>query len=291
MDTDAQDHAPDLFRNAEIAMYRAKADGRDRVRFHDRAANATWAHRQSMQRDLELAIKSASFETLYQPQVNAKTGVVAALQAHLRWPRNAHGMVHPSDFLPVAKNAGLIRELTASLILSACQAAAGWPELKVSVGLPSSFLTDERLIPTIARGLRKANLPGHFLEVLVKQDAFTDGEDASAFQIDALQELGVQVALDGFGFGTSSVGLLRVPSGNTDHHRFVGAVLDVAKSLGLTTCAVGVMHEEEAGLLRELGCDRLQGPFYGKPMSLLRCNRLLRTHGLLYEPAASEHPL
>lgn len=304
--TDANGDAADLFRDAEIAMYRAKDSGRDQVRFHDTVLDTTWVHRQSMQRALKKAISTAALEVLFQPQIDAETGVVTAFQAHQRWPRKDHGMVHPADYLPVAEEAGLLSDLIAPLLLTACKTTAGWPEQRISVAVPTGLLMSEDLVPTVARSLRDAALPGHRLELLVPQEAFAAGTEAHAFQIDALLELGVKVALDGVGIDVSPVGVLRsLPFDGVRLHArlvqgicsdakqagFVSALVQLARSLDLEVCADGIKHEDEAARLSAFGCNRLQGPLYGKAMSPLRCNSLLRTHGLLDEQPAVLNPL
>lgn len=288
--------AHSLLTHADLAMHRAKNDGGDTFRFHEKALTSALQSRLCLERDLRKAIERGGIEVHYEPLMQAAARRLIGFEATLRWPRAGHGMVYPNAFLPLAEDTGLSVPLTAQMLNTACQTAASWPDLRVTVPLSPAAFHDGALHSTVSESLRNSGLSPEHLVVTVTEAAVVGSEDAALFRIDALHELGVRVGLEGFGIGLASLQhLQRCPFDLVKlHARFVAhadrdvtrtemvrSVVQIAAALGIETAAEGVSHEGQAVHLSKLGCETLQGPCFGTALTAPRCISLIRSAGLL----------
>ncbi|MEM7719796.1 MAG: EAL domain-containing protein [Pseudomonadota bacterium] len=297
--------ALDLLRNADIAMYRAKDEGGNTYRFHETQMAAEMRGRVAMERDLRHAIADNQLEVNYQPLMQTATGSLTGFEARVRWPRQGHGMVYPEEFLSLAEKSGLIAPLSASVLSTACRTAMSWPDLVLAVNLSPIYFLDDTLLKTLVQTLRDSNLSAHLLELEITEAALLSAENTALFQFDALRELGVRMVMDKFGSGTSSLQhLQRFRFDKLKLHRgfisgietdpssaeIVRSVLQLGAALGLETAADGVANKDQARLLKKLGCQTLQGPFFGKALSANRAFALLRSKGIMPgAPKAERH--
>ncbi|MEM6386657.1 MAG: EAL domain-containing protein [Pseudomonadota bacterium] len=294
-----------LLRDADTAMYEAKAAGGNIYRLHDSAMTDALHARIGMERDLRHAVPNNEIDIYYRPVMRAMSGGIAGFETRLRWNRPDHGAVYADEFLSVAEETGLIVPIFAYVLKTACRTAMSWPNLTVALKVsPVCFLHDS-LLPTIVTTLRQSNLSAHLLELEISESALLSTADTALFQFDALHELGVRLVMDKFGSGTSSLQhLQRYRFNKLKLHRsfvagvatdpnsaeIVRSVLQMATALGLETCADGVAHEEQATLLSKFGCQTLQGPLFGKALSANRAFSLIRSEGIMPgAPKAQKH--
>ena len=292
-----------LLRNAQIAMYRAKDDGRDTFRFHDRVVTAALQTRMRMERDLRLALQSGGIRLQYQPVMRAAPQGLAGFEACMRWARAGHGLVYPEDFLPLAEATGLIVPLTTHMLADACGTAQSWSGLTVAAKLSPAVFLQDSLLPTIVQSLRDSTLPACLLEIEITEDALCADADRALFQFDALRDLGVRLVMDDFGSGTCSLRTLqRFPFDKLKLHRgfvagvdsdparaeIVHSVLALAAALGLDTAADGIVTKAQASVLTGLGCRTLQGPLFGEALTAARAVSRVRREGVLTEARTAE---
>ena len=264
-----------LIKNADLAMYGAKADGRRTYRFFEPAMDAAAKARLALEQDLRHALTNGSFELHYQPLVDLRTDQVTGCEALVRWRHPERGMISPATFIPVAEDTGLIVELGEWVLRTACTEAANWPEhVRLAVNVSPVQLREPTLALKIASALAASGLPADRLEIEITE-AVLIGDDATALAIlHELRGIGVRIALDDFGTGYSSMSYLkRFPFDKIKIDRcfitditeadgssvIVQAVVNIAASCNMTTTAEGVETPQQKELLRALGCTQMQG--------------------------------
>ena len=274
-----------LMRSADLAMYRAKEAGRGK---HLRFALSMHADAEE-RRTLELALRSAletdQFHLVYQPIVNARSRAVTGFEALCRWTHPQLGPIPPSRFIPIAEDTRLISKLGHWVLETACQAACHWPEdVSISVNISAEQLNDPDIIEKVAEALSRSGLPANRLELEVTESVFMREGTGAAQALEQLTRRGIRLSLDDFGTGYSSLGYLSRTRFNTikvdrsfvtgaargqrESLAIVNAVVAMATSLGLDTTAEGVETETEYEIIRALGCSKIQGYYFGRPMSL-----------------------
>ena len=270
----------DLMRMADIALYRAKGDGRDAYRFFTPSMDESVQLRSALESDLRSALQSDDqLQVHYQPQMDAETREIAGVEALLRWHHPERGMVSPELFIPVAEETGLIAQLGERVLRDACSFAREWPELSVSVNLSPVQLRDENFVPLVEDGLRKAGVSPDQIEFEVTEGVLLDENQTAREALKQLRANGFRVALDDFGTGYSSLSYLRqfqvdrikidkcfVQSlGKAlDAEAIVTAVITLGHAMGLQVTAEGVETEEQSEFLRRAGCNELQGYLFSK---------------------------
>ncbi len=287
--------ADTLLRNADTAMYHAKEAGRDTFKFYDRVLTEQVIERVSLERDLRAALAAEQFRLYFQPLVSVETGRISGVEVLLRWQRPGHGMVGPDVFIAAAERTGLIVPLGEWVLRTACSNAARWQaagyELRVAVNLSPVQFRDPNLLHTVVRYLSEVQLPAHLLELELTESAVMQDTDATTQTLQALHSSGVHIALDDFGTGHSSLSYLqRMPLSrlkidrsfvaglpdDTGSYAIVKAIVSMASSLGLSITAEGVETNEQSRVLQDMGCQTLQGFYYGKPMPVDDMDRLLK---------------
>src|SRR6185369_1324326 len=273
----------DLMRDADLALYAAKAAGKGCFRFFEPEMHDAARQRQLMESDLRVALENNQFRLLYQPCVDASSEAVTGFEALIRWEHPEKGPISPVEFIPLAEEIGLINEIGEWVLRTACAEAAGWPEgISVAVNLsPVQFKS--HALPTLVRMvLSDTKLPAKRLELEITEGVFLSNDDHVHEMIANLKAIGVKLALDDFGTGYSSLSYLqRVPfdkikidrsfvTGASDlagrNAALIRAMVGLAADLKMQTTAEGVETQEELQLVRELGCSLVQGYYFGKPM-------------------------
>ena len=279
--------SPDeLVRNADIAMYRAKSSGRGRFEIFDSGMHGRAVQRLAIEQDLRPGMGRDEFRLFYQPLFSAEDLRLVAFEALLRWEHPTRGMVPPGEFISVAEDSGFILTLGAWVIGEACRQLAAWRGegagiFKISVNLSARQLSDPGLVEYVASTLRSTGLPAESLVLEITETLLMSNMDASFSTLEALKKLGVGISVDDFGRGYSSLSYLwRVPLDSikidrsfvadleTDERARVLAatVVDLAHNLGVLAVAEGVETDRQFTILKDLGCDVMQGFLLGRPV-------------------------
>ncbi|GLR92391.1 diguanylate cyclase (GGDEF)-like protein/PAS domain S-box-containing protein [Bradyrhizobium liaoningense] len=270
-----------LIKNADLAMYGAKANGRRTHRFFEPEMDASAKARLSMELDLRQALVNGGFEIHYQPLVDLRTNEVSGCEALLRWRHPVRGMVSPAEFIPVAEDTGLINELGAWVLRMACNEAATWPaHVRVAVNVSPVQLKCDTLALRIAGALADSGLNPRRLELEITEAVLIRDDEAALSILHQLRSIGVRIALDDFGTGYSSLSYLkRFPFDKIKIDRcfvvdiaeasgspvIVQAVVNIAAASSMTTVAEGVETEAQRDMLRALGCTQMQGYLFSAP--------------------------
>jgi len=271
-----------LIKNADLALSRAKADGRGLFRFFESGMDA----RMQARRKLELALKTAlpreEFELFYQPIINLSTNQITSFEAVMRWHHPERGLILPAEFVFIAEEIGLISAIGEWVINQACKEAASWPdELKVAINLSPSHLVRPNIPALISGALAAARLPPHRLEIEVTEAVLLQATEPALATLRKLREMGVRIALDDFGTGYSSLSYLRtfpfdklkvdrsfIKDLGEDDQSFaiVEAIVMLAHALNVTTTAEGVETEAQLAHVRRLGFTEMQGFLVSRPV-------------------------
>jgi diguanylate cyclase (GGDEF)-like protein len=292
--TDATD--PDqLLMNADLALYRAKADGRATYRFFEPGMDARMQARRSLELDLRKALVNGEFELHYQPLVNLKDDTICGFEALLRWNHPVRGMVMPLDFIPLAEETALIVPIGEWVLRQACEEAAKWPShVGVAVNLSPAQFKNPGLSQTVVSALARAGLAPRRLELEITESVLLANTDSTYATLHRLRALGVRISMDDFGTGYSSLSYLRsfpfdkikidrsfvrdLPS-NADSMAIIRAVTGLGCSLGMATTGEGVETREELECLRQEGCTEAQGYYFSRPKPASEVHKLLAKQG------------
>ncbi|MCR0981018.1 putative bifunctional diguanylate cyclase/phosphodiesterase [Roseomonas populi] len=272
----APETGPDeAMRHADLALDKAKVDGRGRFVFFEPALHEAAQARRALEFDLRAALALGQFEVFYQPKLHLLKNRLSGFEALIRWRHPVRGLVPPDLFIPLAEEVGLIARIGEWVLRAACEEAARWPGgLGVAVNVaPSQFYTGT-LVPTVTAALAASGLPGHRLELEITETALLrDGAEVLR-QLTALKALGVRIALDDFGTGYSSLTQLRsfpfdrvkIDRSFADDAVVVRAVAALGTSLGMGVTAEGVETADQLRRLREDGCTEAQGYHLSRPV-------------------------
>jgi diguanylate cyclase (GGDEF)-like protein/PAS domain S-box-containing protein len=268
-------HPNELLKNADLAMYGAKAEGRGKYRFFEPEMDARVKARRTLESDLRQAIMCGDFKVHYQPLVNLYDGRITGCEALLRWNHPERGMISPAEFIPIAEETGLITSLGEWVLRTACAEAITWPdEIKVAVNVSPVQFDSGNLVQMVINALAASGLAANRLELEVTEAVIIRDYEATLAVLHQLRALGVRIAMDDFGTGYSSLGYLhRFPFDKIKIDRsfikdvaekdgsfsIVQAVVSIAKSRNITTTAEGVETELQLDTLRGLGCTEMQG--------------------------------
>ncbi len=288
-----------LLRDADVAMYRAKSQGKGRSVVFDVSMHSDALARLELENDLRRAIKDGELRVHYQPIVFLDGGHVAEVEALVRWQRPIQGLVPPADFIPIAEDTGLIIPLGQWVLEEACRQVVEWevqypqsPPLTVSVNLSPRQFQQPNLLDEVKRALHKTGLPPTRLKLEITEGVIMREVETTITTLWRLKDLGVQLAIDDFGTGYSSLAYLkRLPfdvlkidrsfvngiGRDQEDTAIVRAVITMAKSLNMTITAEGIESAAQCALLKAWACDRGQGYYFARPVDAEGITELLRT--------------
>ena len=280
-----------LLKNADLAMYGAKAEGRRTYRFFEPEMDARVKARRTLELDLRQAIAEGGFELNYQPLVSLHDNNVTGCEALLRWRHPARGMISPAEFIPVAEDTGLINQLGEWVLTAACAEAAAWPDhVRLAVNVSPVQFRSQTLALQVAAALAASGLPASRLELEITEAVLIRDDDAALAILHQLRAVGVRIALDDFGTGYSSLSYLQrfpfdkikidrcfitdiaKPGGSSS---IVQAVVNIAAARSMTTTAEGVETQQQLDMLRTLGCTEMQGYLFSPAKPAVEVRRLL----------------
>ncbi|OYW46113.1 MAG: diguanylate cyclase [Sphingomonadales bacterium 12-68-11] len=272
-----------LMRNADLALYQAKDDGGNAHCSYEPTLHANAEERRKLELSLRQAIGNEELRLNFQPVVDAHSEKIVSFEALLRWHSKEHGVVSPGKFIPLAEDTRLIVPIGEWVLREACRQAVAWPShIKVAVNVSGEQLLEPGFSNEVVRALADSGLPSYRLEVEVTESIFVRDARAARQVLEEIMALGCTVALDDFGTGYSSLGYLRTlrfstikvdrsfVQGAAQNSReslaIIRAVVAMAQSLDMTTTAEGVETVDEANLIRQLGCNKIQGFYFGRPV-------------------------
>ena len=274
----------EIMRNADLALYRAKDSGGGEHWCFEPMLHASAEERRQLEASLRMALGRDEMELHYQPVVDARSEKVVSFEALARWNSAEHGFVSPAKFIPLAEDTRLIIPIGQWVMRKACEEALRWPDdIKVNVNVSPEQLLEPDFHNEVVRALTITGLKPERLEIEVTESIFLRDASVARSALEQVMALGCSVALDDFGTGYSSLGYLRklkfstikvdrtfvqgAAQGSAESLAIINAVVAMAKSLKMTTTAEGVETIEEAELIRNLGCDKIQGFYFGRPMT------------------------
>jgi len=282
---DAKD-VESLLKYADIAMYRAKSDGKNKVEFFTDELMSENLERHTLENELRQAIQNNEFELYYQPQVITESGEIRAVEALIRWNHPVKGLIPPFTFIPVLEDSGLITEVGKWVLTEACTQLVALKELgfnlRMSVNISANQLRDDHLLEYIPQILNFRSIEPKELELEITETSLLQNTDRTITLLNALSGIGVGLSLDDFGTGYSSLSYLKklpidtlkidrsfvrdIPNDQHDT-AIVTTIIAMARTLDLKVVAEGVETEEQLNFLQENGCDILQGYYFSKPVN------------------------
>jgi diguanylate cyclase (GGDEF)-like protein/PAS domain S-box-containing protein len=283
-----------LLRNADMALYQAKEDGRCTFCFFQPGMGAILRAHHTLELDLRKALAAGEFELYYQPLVTLETGVICGFEALLRWHHPVRGMVAPAEFIPLAEEIGLIVPIGEWVLRQACAEAAGWPDdLKVAVNLSPVQFKKGNLPQMVFATLASAGLPAARLELEITESILLAESKANLATLRRLRALGVGISMDDFGTGYSGLSYLRAfpcdkikidrsfisdLTESADCMAIIKAITNLGSNLGIPTLAEGVETKKQLAWLREAGCTEMQGYLFSRPVPASEIAGLLSPH-------------
>ena len=281
-----------LIKNADLALYGAKADGRGTYRYFESEMDARMKARRDLEMDLRQALANKEFELYYQPLVNLKSNEISTLEALLRWNHPTQGMISPADFIPIAEETGLIIAIGEWVLNTACKETANWPEhIKVAVNVSPAQLKSRSVLKMVTTALADSGMPASKLQLEITETVLLQNTFATLETLHKLRKLGVQIALDDFGTGYSSLSYLRsFPfdkikidrsfikdlSNGAEPLAIVHAVAGLAKCLNMISTAEGVETQQQLDTLQSVGCTEMQGYLFSRAIPAKDMEKFLR---------------
>lgn len=293
--------ADTLLRNADIALYRAKEQGRNTYQFYTEGMQERELMRLELDKDLNQALANDEFVLHYQPQLDLDRAEINSVEALIRWQHPRRGLLPPGDFIPLAEESGRITDIGRWVMMAACRQLASWQgtpygHLRIAVNLSGRELDDEELVDHIREALEAENVPADRLEVELTEEVFIQNIERNLVQLSRLHQLGVHLAIDDFGVGYSSLGYLRdfpvdllkidrsFITDVTERHDdavITRAVINLAHNLGIQVVAEGVETEEQLTFLKTHRCNLAQGYLISRPIPAAELERAMAEGSLL----------
>jgi len=275
------DQADTLMKNADLALYRAKADGGGAYRFFEPEMDARVQARRALEFDLRKAVVNGEFDVRYQPVIDVKTGQICSCEALIRWNHPERGIISPNEFIPVAEGTDLIVPIGEWMLRQSCAEATRWPkQVALAVNLSPAQFKSGKLVQTVISSLAASGLAANRLELEITERVLLQETDDTVAILNQLHDLGVRITMDDFGTGYSSLSYLRrfpfdkikidqsfvhdLPT-REDSVAIIRAVVGLSSSLGIRTTAEGVETKEQLALLTSEGCDEVQGFLFSPP--------------------------
>jgi EAL domain-containing protein (putative c-di-GMP-specific phosphodiesterase class I) len=286
-----------LLKNADLALYRAKNDGKGTFRFFEAAMDADAQERRAMEIDLHDALREGQLELFFQPLFALSQNRVTAFEALLRWNHPTRGLVSPVQFIPLAEETGLIVPIGEWVLREACRIAAGWPtHIRIAVNISPVQFRSNTLNRIVLQALTQSGLDPQRLELEITESLFIENVETTLSSLHSLRNLGVRVALDDFGTGYSSLSYLRsFPFDKIKIDRsfiedllahkgataIIKSITSLAEALGMETTAEGVESIDQLDILREQGCNQIQGYYFSRPVPEAQVNAMLAGSSVL----------
>ena len=287
--------AGSLIRNADIAMYRAKEDGRNNFQYYEPHMHALATRRLQLEMALRGALERAEFTLRYQPRVDAATGEVSGFEALLRWNHPEYGLLPPAEFIPILEETDLIVEVGTWVLESVCRQVREWQQSglrvrPVAVNLSARQFRGKALEAVVARALMDSGISPALLELELTESLLMRDPEQTVRTLQSLESYGVRIAVDDFGTGYSSLAYLsrfpidslkidrafvRDAGSNPEDRTIIQTIIQLAHDLGLTVVAEGVETESQMALLKAQGCDEIQGFLISKPLSARELEKYL----------------
>jgi diguanylate cyclase (GGDEF)-like protein len=298
------DHKPEqLMRNADVALYRGKREGRGMIRFFEPAMDVLVKERAAMECELRKGLRNGEFELYYQPTVKLASNKICGFEALIRWHHPEKGLVKPGAFVPIAEDIGLIVPIGEWVIREACNMAAQWPEdLKIAVNISPVHFLNPGLVQTVVAALAASGLAPHRLELEITETNFLQNTVATLTALRELRTIGVRIAMDDFGTGYSSLSYLHSfafdkikidrsfvekITENASSLNIVRAVAALAHGLNMASTAEGVETDEQLAKIKAAGYTEVQGFLFSEPIPAREVAPLLLFDRLPSEVEAS----
>jgi diguanylate cyclase (GGDEF)-like protein/PAS domain S-box-containing protein len=272
-----------LLRNADLALYRAKAEGKGAYRFFESQMDSDVRERRMLELELRQALKDGDFVLHYQPLVSAEDNRPTGFEALVRWNHPIRGIVQPAEFIPIAEQTGLIMQIGDWTIREACRAASGWPDdMIVAVNLSAKHFQHSDIAAVVRDALASSGLPPHRLELEITESLLIERPEDVIGRLAEIKGLGVTIAMDDFGTGYSSLSyLLKFPfdkikidksfvtasSEDVVARDILRSIASLGRTLRIRITAEGVETQEQVDFLRDIACHQLQGFYFARPLS------------------------
>jgi EAL domain-containing protein (putative c-di-GMP-specific phosphodiesterase class I) len=284
-----------LLKNADLAMYQAKNQGKNNFQFYTESMSTTALDRLHLENELRKALERGEFELYYQPKVSVKSRELVGVEALIRWTRANLGVCSPADFIPLAEETGLILPIGEWVLRTACHQGKLWQAeglrpLPISINISKRQFEQEQLAETVIEILQRTDFDPQLLELEITESMIMQNPEAVIAMLNKLKSYGVMVSIDDFGTGHSSLGeLRRLPLdalkidrsfitnvvSNGDDAVIARAIIAMAHSLKLKVIAEGVETEDQLEFLHGLSCDEAQGYLFSKPVPAQECAHLI----------------
>ena len=271
-----------LLKNADVALYKAKSDGRETWRFFEPEMDARLQERRALELDLRDALEAGGFELHYQPLFDFKRNRIGSFEALIRWRHPSRGLISPSEFIPIAEEVGLITQLGEWVLKRACLEARSWPDdVRVAVNVSPAQFRSGQLAVAVANALSASRIAANRLELEITESVILANTGSTMATLSKIRDLGVRIAMDDFGTGYSSLSYLRsFPfdkvkidqsfirdlDSMADSSVIVGAIIGLCKSLGMRVAAEGVETQAQLDYLFWEGCSEAQGYYFSRPV-------------------------
>jgi diguanylate cyclase (GGDEF)-like protein/PAS domain S-box-containing protein len=292
LSSDEKHTSQDILKNADLALYRAKSDGRGTFRFFEAEMDAKAQARRLLEIELRSALALEQLEVHYQPLVDVYTAQMIGVEALVRWPHKTKGYIPPIDFIPLAEETGLITPIGMYVLKRACSDAVKWPrDIRVAVNISPAQFKDKDFVKIVKQIIADSGLLPQRLEIEITESMLLRNTEANLQILHELKAYGIRVSMDDFGTGYSSLGNLRsFPfdkikidksfindlNKSPDAAAIIRAVLSLGRSLGMTTTAEGVETRDQLAYLRAEGCLEVQGHYYAKALPALEIEGMFK---------------
>ena len=296
--------AETLLRNADAAMYKAKEEGRNCIQFYSNTLNDRATARFVLETELRKALEQEALQVYYQPQIDLRSGCVVAMEALIRWKHPQRGFIPPSDFIPIAEETGLIGIIGEWVMQTACAQVKSWQieekcQIRIAVNISSRQFYDDSLASVVSEILTTTGLESRYLELELTESMVMKDPKITTSSLSVLKEMGVSIAIDDFGIGYSSLAYLkkypidvlkidrsfiRDIATDPDDAAIVGAIIAMAKSLGMHVIGEGIETHQQLEFLKQNGCDIVQGYLLGKPAPADEAETFLKNPCLVAHP-------
>lgn len=290
----------ELICHADMAMYRAKVEGRNSFKFYVPNMQEQSFQKLLMENNLRRALGNGELEAYYQPQIDLSTNKIVGLEVLLRWKHVTLGSIPPSKFIPLAEESGLIIDIGNWVLRNSCLQAIAWqkkglPPIQVSVNLSIKQLQQKKLLASLQKILDETNFDSNYLELEITEGIMIENVEEKIVLLNQFRQMGIQLSLDDFGTGYSALSYLKnLPidtlkidrifiehiSHNAQDQVIVASLINLSHSLNLIVIAEGVETKEQVEFLRSLGCDRIQGYFFYKALPAEEIESLLRAQAI-----------